>query len=56
MWLSFAVRHAVHAALAEVLHDRPDRRVWHRAALVGAGEEVAVELERTAPRAEISIR
>ena len=44
-------RHA-HEALAEVLRDEPDRRVWHCAALVsGPDETVAVDLEEAARRA-----
>ena len=45
-------RRRVHEALAEVLRDEPDRRVWHRAALItGAHEEIADELEEAAGRA-----
>jgi DNA-binding CsgD family transcriptional regulator len=45
-------RRRAHEALAEVLAGEPDRRVWHRAALVsGEHEEVAVELEEAAARA-----
>jgi len=45
-------RRRVHEALAEVLGDEPDRRVWHRAALIsGAHEEIANELEEAAGRA-----
>jgi putative NADH-flavin reductase len=41
-----------HEALAEVLSDQPDRRVWHRAALIsGQHESIAVELEQSAARA-----
>jgi DNA-binding CsgD family transcriptional regulator len=42
----------IHEALAEVLRDDPDRRVWHRAAPVsGVHEEIAAELEQAAVRA-----
>jgi DNA-binding CsgD family transcriptional regulator len=42
----------VHAALAATLEADPDRRVWHRAALIsGAHEDVALELEEAARRA-----
>ncbi|HEX6583360.1 MAG TPA: ATP-binding protein, partial [Thermoleophilaceae bacterium] len=45
-------RRGVHEALADVLADEPDRRVWHRAALIsGEHESVAVELEGAAARA-----
>src|SRR6266851_5431484 len=48
-----AQRQAVHAALAAVLGDQPDRRVWHKAAsTVGADEGVASELEAAASRAQ----
>jgi DNA-binding CsgD family transcriptional regulator len=46
-----AERRAVHEALADVL-DEPDRRAWHRAALLsGEHEDIAVELEEAAARA-----
>jgi DNA-binding CsgD family transcriptional regulator len=42
----------VHEALAEVLRDQPDRRVWHRAAVIsGVHEDVAEELDQAAARA-----
>ena len=45
-------RRRVHAALAATLEAEPDRRVWHRAALIsGAHEDVALELEEAARRA-----
>ena len=45
-------RHAVHAALAQVLAGDADRRVWHRAAAcAGPDEEVAADLEAAATRA-----
>ena len=41
-----AERRRVHEALADVLHDQPHRRAWHRAALLsGEHEDIAVELE-----------
>ncbi len=49
---SLLLRRRVHEALAEVLHAEPDRRVWHRAALIGGThEEIASELEEAAARA-----
>ena len=46
-------RQVVHAALARVLVDDPDRRVWHRAAAsAGPDEEVAAQLEAAAARAQ----
>ncbi len=45
-------RRRVHEALAEVLRADPDRRAWHRAALIsGTHEQVADELEEAARRA-----
>jgi DNA-binding CsgD family transcriptional regulator/tetratricopeptide (TPR) repeat protein len=49
---SLPERYAAHAALVAALADRPDRRIWHRAAsVVGPDEETAAELERTAAAA-----
>jgi DNA-binding CsgD family transcriptional regulator len=49
---SLMQRRHVHEALAEVLRTEPDRRVWHRAALIsGTHEEIANELEEAAGRA-----
>jgi DNA-binding CsgD family transcriptional regulator len=50
---SLPQRHEVHAALAQVLADRPDQRAWHRvAATIGSDESVAEELEAAALRAQ----
>jgi tetratricopeptide (TPR) repeat protein len=49
---SWSGRRRVHEGLAEILRDEPDRRVWHRAALIsGTHEEIANELEEAAERA-----
>ena len=45
-------RRRAHEALANVLADQPDRRAWHRAALLsGEHEEIALELEEAGLRA-----
>jgi len=50
---SDAERYASYVALAEAVGGDPDRRAWHRAAAVGAPDEVvACELERAAGRAQ----
>jgi DNA-binding CsgD family transcriptional regulator len=47
-----ADRRRVHEGLAAVLREHPDRRAWHRAALLtGEHEDVALELEETGSRA-----
>lgn len=49
---SVSQRLRAHEALAATLEASPDRRVWHRAALIsGEHEDVALELEETAARA-----
>ena len=46
-------RRRAHEALADVLANQPDRRAWHRAALLsGEHEEIALELEQAAARAQ----
>ena len=50
---SISQRQVVHAALADVLADQPERAVWHRAAsIVGPDEVVARELEAAARHAQ----
>jgi DNA-binding CsgD family transcriptional regulator len=45
-------RRSVHTALADVLADQPDRRVWHRAASTYRPDEaIAAELDAAADRA-----
>jgi DNA-binding CsgD family transcriptional regulator len=45
-------RRRVHEALADTLATEPDRRVWHRAALIyGEHEDIAAELEEAGRRA-----
>ena len=47
-------RRRVHEALAKTLEADPDRRVWHRAALLsGTHEELACELEEAGERARL---
>ncbi|MFI9507425.1 AAA family ATPase [Nocardia sp. NPDC052566] len=49
---SFTQRAVVHAAIAEVLRDDPDRRAWHlAAAATGPDEPAAAALEAVAERA-----
>ncbi|MFG2937673.1 ATP-binding protein [Streptomyces sp. NPDC048282] len=49
-----AERRRTHAAVAELLGDEPDRRVWHRAAAaVGPDEDLSDELEVVADRARL---
>ena len=49
----FAQRSAAHRALAQELHDQPDRRAWHlAAAAVPPDEHVASLLEATATQAQ----
>jgi DNA-binding CsgD family transcriptional regulator len=50
---NIAERVAAHTALARVLEDDPDRRIWHQAAAtIGPDETVAEELESAAARAQ----
>ncbi|MGH2910433.1 MAG: helix-turn-helix transcriptional regulator [Solirubrobacteraceae bacterium] len=50
---SISQRHAGHAALAAVLGEQPERRVWHRAAsVIGPDEAVAAELEAASEQAQ----
>jgi DNA-binding CsgD family transcriptional regulator len=45
-------RSAAHSALADLMVDQPDRRIWHRAAAsLGPDEGIAVDLEAAADRA-----
>ena len=49
---SVELRRRVHDALAETLRAEPDRRVWHRAALItGPHENISLELEEAGRRA-----
>ena len=49
---NLAQRSAVHSALAALLVEQPDRRVWHRAAgSPGPDEDIAAELESVAEHA-----
>jgi DNA-binding CsgD family transcriptional regulator len=45
-------RRRVHEALADALGNQPERRVWHRAALItGVHDDIAVDLEEAGRRA-----
>ncbi|MCA1452604.1 AAA family ATPase [Bradyrhizobium sp. BRP22] len=47
------IRQKIHAALAAIIQDQPDRRVWHRAAAtVVPDDELAAEHDRMAARAQ----
>ncbi len=51
--MSLPERYAAHAALADVLADQEDRRIWHRAAATALPDEsVAAQLQAAAVRAE----
>jgi len=48
-----ATRQRIHAALAAVIQDQLDRRLWHRAAAtIGPDDELAAEHDRMAARAQ----
>ena len=48
-----ATRQKIHAALAAIIHDQLDRRLWHRAAAaIGPDDELAAEHDRMAARAQ----
>ena len=48
-----ATRQKIHAALAAIIHDQLDRRLWHRAAAaIGPDDELAAEHDRMARRAQ----
>jgi DNA-binding CsgD family transcriptional regulator len=47
-------RRAAHSAWAQVLHDQPDRAVWHRAAAtLGTDDTLAEDLDAAASRARL---
>lgn len=51
--MSLPERYAAHAALADVLADQEDRRIWHRAAATALPDEsIAAQLQAAAVRAE----
>ncbi len=46
------MRHRIHATLAAVIRNQPDRQLWHRAAAtIGPDEDLALEYDRMAARA-----
>jgi DNA-binding CsgD family transcriptional regulator len=48
-----ATRQRIHAALASIIHDQLDRRLWHRAAAtIGPDDELAAEHDLMAARAQ----